>query len=236
MLKQETAKSGFIIINKPSGPTSHDVIDRLRKITGIRKIGHAGTLDPFASGVLLVAIGREATRELKRFVGLDKEYRAVLTLGAVTDTYDKTGEVNLRFKIYDLGLEDIKECLNSFIGEQEQVPPMYSAKKVNGKKLYQYARQGIEIEREPAIINIHELQLISYTWPLLKIKVRCSSGTYIRSLAHAIGERLGCGAYLEDLERTAVGPYRLEVAAAMKDITVDNWTKKLSRNIQDSLS
>ena len=104
MLKQETAKSGFIIINKPSGPTSHDVIDRLRKITGIRKIGHAGTLDPFASGVLLVAIGREATRELKRFVGLDKEYRAVLTLGAVTDTYDKTGEVNLRFKIYDLGM------------------------------------------------------------------------------------------------------------------------------------
>ncbi len=224
MLKQETPKSGFIVVNKPSGPTSHDIIDRLREITGIKKIGHAGTLDPFASGVLLVAIGRDATREMRRFVGLDKEYRAILRLGAVTDTFDRTGKVNLRFKIYDLGSEDIQVCLNSFIGEQAQVPPMFSAKKVKGKKLYQYARQGVEVEREPAEIIIHRLELVSYRWPRLEISVHCSSGTYIRSLAHDIGARLGCGAYLDELERTAVGSYRIDRAAAITDISADNWT------------
>ena len=115
MLKHETPKSGFIVVNKPSGPTSHDIVDRLRKITGIKKIGHAGTLDPFASGVLLVAIGRDATRELGSFVGLDKEYRAILRLGAVTDTFDRTGKVNLRFKIYDLGSEEKYSGMFKFI-------------------------------------------------------------------------------------------------------------------------
>ena len=227
MLSQEIKKSsGFILVNKPSGPTSHDIINQMRRITGIKKIGHAGTLDPFASGLLIVAIGREATREIDKFVKMDKEYIATLYLGAVSDTHDREGKIlDFRFKILDL--DTIKNTLVKFIGEQKQVPPMFSAKKVKGKKLYELARQGIEIEREPVDINIYSIDFLEYEWPLLKIKVRSSSGTYIRSLAYDIGEKLGCGAYLEELERTAIGEFRIENAITAEGVNNENWQNYL---------
>jgi tRNA pseudouridine55 synthase len=242
-------KSGFILINKPSGPTSHGIINRLRRITGIRKIGHAGTLDPFASGLLICAVGREATKEISKFVKLDKKYIAIMQLGAVSDTQDRTGIIknappeadpasifsklrekckkqndNVKFKIE---INNIKNVLIEFIGRQMQVPPMFSAKKINGKKLYELARKGVEIEREPAGIEIFDIKMIAYDWPRLEIEAHVSSGTYIRSLAHDIGKKLGCGAYLEELERTEIGKYKLRNAVVTEELDARNWHSHL---------
>lgn len=221
--------SGFLLINKLSGPTSHDIIDELRKITGERRIGHAGTLDPFASGLLIVAVGREATRQISNFSKMDKTYIAKLHLGAVSDTYDRTGKLRMTNDELRITEKDIKETLKKFVGEQMQIPPMYSAKKVGGKKLYELARRGVEIERQPVKINIYYIKLKSFD-PNLKsliIETRVSSGTYIRSLAHDIGQALGCGAYLEELERTEIGEYKLKDAAEIKNLTKENWQKHL---------
>lgn len=220
---QVNKPSGFLLINKPSGPTSHDIVDRLRQIISIKTIGHAGTLDPFASGLLIVAIGRPATRAISRFVKLDKTYEAVLRLGAVSDTYDRTGKLKVKSEKLKITREDIINLLCSFIGIQEQVPPMYSAKKVGGKKLYQLARQGKEIERKPEKINIEEIKILKYEWPKLNLRVKCSSGTYIRALAHDIGKALKCGAYLEELRRTAIGEYQLKNAHRLMSINETNW-------------
>jgi len=217
--------SGFIIINKPLGITSHDVIDKLRKITGLKKIGHAGTLDPFATGVLICAIGREATREISWFVKMDKEYEAEIRLGAASDTYDRTGAIiNYELSITNYELDNIKSILKGFVGKQKQVPPMYSAKKVGGKKLYQLARAGKEIKRQPAEIEIYNIELLKYKWPFLNIKVKCSSGTYIRSLAHDIGQKLGSGAYLNELKRIAVGDFNIDQAIDLKNLDKNNWS------------
>ena len=216
--------AGFIIINKEVGPTSHDIIYKLRKITGIKKIGHAGTLDPLASGILVVAIGREATKNISKFVKQDKKYIATLYLGATTDTYDAEGavrqETNNKKQITK---KDIQDILLKFVGKQEQLPPMYSAKKVGGKKLYDLARKGVEIKRKPSLVEINDIDLLEYDWPILKINVHCSSGTYIRSLTHDIGERLGCGAYLAGLERVESGVFNIKQARKIKELTSDNW-------------
>lgn len=230
MIKKSGKNTGFILINKPVGPTSHDVVNILRRIIGIKKIGHAGTLDPFASGLLIMAIGREATREISKFVKLDKEYIATLHLGAVSDTYDRTGKVEsveCRVLSDELKREVIIRALEKFIGKQRQVPPMYSAKKVGGKKLYELARKGVQIERKAERIEIYDIKLLKYKWPLVKIKVRCSSGTYIRSLAHDIGKALGCGAYLKELERTAIGKYSVKDAKEIAGMKEDTWNLKL---------
>lgn len=206
------SNNGFLLINKPVGPTSHDIIDRLRRLTGIKKIGHAGTLDPFASGLLICAVGREATKEIDKFVKLDKEYIATLHLGAVTDSYDRTGKIIKEYAGKPIAEEVINQAVLEFIGPQLQTPPMFSAKKINGKKMYELARQGKEVERQPCAITIYEMEVLSYAWPILKIKVKCSTGTYIRTIAYDLGERLGCGAYLEELERTKIGEYGVEEA------------------------
>jgi tRNA pseudouridine55 synthase len=208
----DNIKSGFLLINKPVGPTSHDIINKLRKITGIKKIGHAGTLDPFASGLLICAVGREATREIDKFVKQKKEYVATVHLGAVTDSYDRTGKIIKEYDGEFIGEDVIKKAVLGFIGEQLQTPPMFSAKKINGKKMYELARAGKEVERQPCAINIFTTEILSYAWPILKIKIKCSSGTYIRTIAYDLGERLGCGAYLKELERTKIGEYNVEDA------------------------
>lgn len=223
--------SGFIPINKPSSPSSHHVINMLRKITGIKKIGHAGTLDPFASGLLICAIGREATREIDQFVKLDKEYIAEIFLGATSDTYDRTGIIN-NYESRVLGitnyeLNEVKKLIEKFIGPQQQIPPMYSAKKVGGRKLYELARKGIEIERQPNDINISNIKILGYSYPLLTLKINCSSGTYIRSLAHDIGQALGCGAYLKELQRTKIGEFNLTKAVDIKKLNEENWRQYL---------
>ena len=153
--------NGFLLINKPVGPTSHDVIYKLRRILGIKQIGHAGTLDPFASGLLLVGVG-EATKLLRHYVGLDKKYVATLRLGAVSDTYDRTGKVtSFKLQVSRLKKKDIEEVLKTFVGKQKQVPPMFSAKKVGGKKLYELARQGQTIKRQAQNIEIFDIKLLS---------------------------------------------------------------------------
>jgi len=214
--------SGFLYINKPTDWTSHDVVAHLRRVTGEKKIGHAGTLDPFATGLLIIGVGREATRELDKFLKQDKEYIAELHLGAVSDTYDLTGTIK-KSDASPPAEDDVKNILKKFIGEQDQIPPMYSAKKIKGKKLYELARAGKEIERKANKIIIHELKLLNYDWPKLAIRAKCSSGTYIRSLAYDIGKALGTGAYLEKLERTKIGEHELKDAIDLDKINRDNW-------------
>lgn len=221
--QKNSIPTGFILINKPAKVSSHDVVDQLRKITGIKKIGHAGTLDPFATGLLIMAIGRESTKKISHFVKQNKSYAAKLFLGSTTNTYDNEGLISKKdnFEIPDE--ESVKNVLKEFVGEQEQIPPMFSAKKVGGKKLYDLARKGIEIKREACFINIYNIEFINYNWPFLEISVTCSTGTYIRSLANDIGKKLGCGAYLERLERTAIENFEIKNAYDIIDINKDNW-------------
>lgn len=239
--------SGFLLINKPTGPTSHDIVDRVRRLTGEKRVGHAGTLDPFASGLLIVGVGREATREFPKLVGMDKRYVAVLRLGAASDTDDRTGKiiVNDKNSHYPLFFKEgekvfippleqgragrvlLDDVLKKFTGKIMQTPPMYSAKKIKGKKLYELARAGRTVERAPVPIQIYTLYPIRYTLPFLTLDIHCGSGTYIRALARDIGEALGCGAYLEELERTAVGPFALSEAIEMEGLNKENWEKYL---------
>lgn len=213
---QNDFPSGFLIVNKPSGPTSHDMVNRLRKITGIKKIGHAGTLDPAASGVLIVGVGREATKKLGQLIKLDKEYAATIRLGATSDTYDREGIITPTSS-KKAALSKIKAALNGFIGEIVQIPPIYSAKKFQGKKLYELARAGKSIRIKPVKIKIYLITFINYVWPDLKINVSCSSGTYIRSLAHDLGQALGCGSFLADLKRISVGKIKIKQAIKINE-------------------
>lgn len=224
---------GFILINKNTGISSHSVVNKLRRITGIRKIGHAGTLDPLASGLMILAIGREATKKIDQYVKLDKEYIATLHLGAETDTYDREGNevfCDKEFSERKINQEIIENILKSFVGPLDQIPPMFSAKKVKGQRLYDLARKGIEIERKASKINIYKIDFISYEAPLLKIKIKCSSGTYIRSIAFDFGRALGCGAYLEALERTEIGKFRIEDSFLIEELGEGNWEGKILKN------
>ncbi|TAL20110.1 tRNA pseudouridine(55) synthase TruB [Patescibacteria group bacterium] len=211
---------GFLLIDKPEGWTSHDVVAYLRKITGIRRIGHAGTLDPFATGLLVVGVG-SATKNLATVAGLEKEYIATLRFGAVSDTDDRTGKITQLQNPPTVEENQLRETLTSFIGEIEQIPPMYSAKKIGGRKLYELARRGETIERRPARVIIKKIELVEAALPKRAvIKVVCGGGTYIRALAKDIGQALGTGAYLEELRRTRIGPYRVEEAHNPRSLTL----------------
>jgi tRNA pseudouridine55 synthase len=225
--------TGFLLIDKPESWTSHDVVGYLRRVTGMKKIGHAGTLDPFATGLLIVGIGREATKRIDEFKAMPKTYTATIRLGATSDTEDSTGHItlsipkqtnNIAMQQYNnieapLSESEIKQVLKSFIGKQTQIPPMYSAKKVGGKKLYELARKGIEIERQLHDIEIHDIKLLNYQYPNVDIAVDCGTGTYIRTLAADIGEALGTGAYCDKLRRTKIGVYDVENAKEPKTLT-----------------
>ncbi len=217
---KQGAASGFLLVDKPSGPTSHDIVDIARRALGTRKIGHAGTLDPFASGLLILAVGA-ATTSVSQFVGLEKSYEATLHFGARSDTMDRTGRIEPR-SCAPVPREALEAALAKFRGEIDQTPPMYSAKKIGGKKLYELAREGKTVERKPVRVTIHELELVFYEWPVAMIRCRVSSGTYIRALADDIGEALGCGAYLEELRRTKIGDFRVEDAVPPSAIDAGN--------------
>lgn len=219
MSKTENASLfGFLNIYKPKGLTSHDVVARLRKITKVRQIGHTGTLDPFATGVLPICIGK-ATR-LIEYLDDDKEYLATVQFGKNTATYDLEGEITATFdkKVTE---EDVKNALKDFEGEISQIPPIYSAIKVNGKKLYDYARQGQDIEIKPRKVMISKIELKEFdkTSQSAKITVACSKGTYIRSIAYDLGAKLGCGGYLTALERTKAGKFQENTAIKLEDLT-----------------
>lgn len=200
----------IIPINKPAGITSHTVVNKLRKFYGIKKIGHAGTLDPFATGVLILLVGRESTKRSDEFMKQDKIYRTKLKLGYISDTYDKDGVIQ-DYNIQKVPTRsEIEYIIASFIGEISQIPPMYSAIKINGKKMYELARKGQIVDITPRIVNIYNINVLDYTYPYLTLDIACSSGTYIRSLGYDIGMKLGTGAYLEELERRQSGEFTIE--------------------------
>ncbi len=220
--------NGTLIIDKPAGLTSHDVVALVRRAAHTRKVGHAGTLDPFATGVLVVCIG-QATRLVRFLVGLDKEYLATLRCGYATDTQDLTGkQISPLQSSKGLSLEAVQDVLKHFEGPQHQLPPMYSAKKIGGERLHRLARAGREVERKPVPITIYEMRLMGHGLEPLRensdgtcdvlVRVRCSSGTYVRTLAHDFGERLGCGAHLAALRRTAVGQFSIDQAVTLETV------------------
>ena len=207
---------GFLLINKPSGMTSHDVVNRVRKFTGQKCVGHAGTLDPFATGLLIVGVGRGATKEMARFVGLDKTYEVLFLLGAQSDTDDKDGHIEpAPLKMIPKSKEEWEKRLSEFVGELEQVPPAYSAIKIGGKKMYEAARAGKPIEAKARNVTVYSIELTGVplphdpTTPSLSLKIHCSTGTYIRAIARDLGKKLGGGGYVEELKRTSIGPFSL---------------------------
>jgi tRNA pseudouridine55 synthase len=226
------AGSGFILINKEDGPTSHAIVNRLRKITGIKKIGHAGTLDPFASGLMILGISRQATKQINSFLKLDKKYEAEIFLGKATDTYDRCGKTTKEYSGEKISKEKLLEALKKIEKNRTQTPPMYSAKKVKGKKLYELARKNITIERKKQKIKIFYIKLKKYEWPNAKIEVHCSSGTYIRSIANDLGEKLKCFAHLKELKRVEIGSHKLEDSIETKKLNQDNWKKFLFQKIE----
>ena len=202
----------LLLIDKPSGWTSHDVVNKMRGVFHTRRVGHAGTLDPFATGLLIVGVG-PATKQLTALVGTDKTYIATAQLGATSTTDDTEGAITY-MDTDPISRERVEQALVSFMGTFEQTAPIFSAKKVGGKKMYELARKGLAhtVETPKKIITIHKIELLSYTWPEAVFEVSCSSGTYIRALARDLGMRLGCGAYLTALRRTRVGDCRIEDA------------------------
>jgi len=203
-------KSGIYNIFKPAGPTSHDIINQVRKMSGEKRVGHAGTLDPFAEGVLIVAVSREYTKKLGQFLKQDKTYRTTVRLGAESDTFDLTGKIkNIDVK-QKPSKKEILKTLDKFIGEIEQIPPSFSAIKIKGKKAYELARKGIVPNLKPRKVKIYSIKILKYKWPYLEIETKVSSGTYIRSLAHDLGQTLKIGGYLEKLVRTKTGSFNLQ--------------------------
>ncbi len=213
--RRKTPLSGILNIDKPPGMTSHDVVDAVRRMAGQRKVGHAGTLDPMATGVLLLCLG-QATRLAEYLMAGRKRYRAVIVLGAETDTYDAEGRVLRSGGRTDFGREEIEAALRTFVGRIEQVPPLYSAIKRDGRPLYKLARQGRAVQPEPRPVEIDEIVLLAWEEPELTVEVTCSPGTYIRSLAHDLGRRLGSSAYLGALVRLRSGRFRLEDAVSLE--------------------
>lgn len=208
---------GIIIVNKPKGITSHDVVKEVRKIFKIRRVGHSGTLDPMASGTLVILIGK-ATKLFKEFLRFDKEYVATLTLGKVTDTGDACGKVLKEIDIPAIDTDIINKIFKEFLGEIDQIPPMVSALRYKGRRLYQLARKGLEVPRQPRKVVIKELRLLKFSSPEIRFFIRCSSGTYIRQLACDIAEKLGCGGHISEIERQSVGPYSLKDAVGIEQI------------------
>jgi len=214
---------GMVLVDKPAGITSHDAVDFIRKKFKIKKVGHAGTLDPMATGLLVILLGR-FTKRSAEFSGYDKEYEARLCLGSVTDTLDKEGTLTEEkdLSLYKQEIENMGKIFESFTGEIEQLPPMFSAKKIGGKKLYEFARKGIVLERKPKKVLIKNLEILNIDLPYVTFRLRCSKGTYVRQLAHDIGEKIGCGAHLDRLRRTKIGPFSIQYALTLDRLEHEN--------------
>ncbi len=208
---------GFLVIDKPAGISSHDVVNRVRRILGTRKVGHTGTLDPFATGVLPIAVG-EGTKAIQFLDEGEKAYEAVIRLGLVTDTLDVTGTVLQEHDPKGVGQEQLLVAMAALTGEISQVPPMYSAIKQGGQPLYKLARKGIEVERQSRRVTIQSFELLEFSLPLATVRVHCSRGTYVRTLADDLGKLLGYGACLTQLRRTMSGPFRLADAMTLEQL------------------
>lgn len=221
--RPDLGPSGLVVVDKPAGWTSHDVVAKSRGLLGTRKIGHAGTLDPDATGVLLLGVGK-ATRLLRYLSPLGKAYVGEVVFGVETSTLDSSGEVTATHHMADLTLDRVTEAAANFVGPINQIPPMVSAVRVDGRRLHELARQGIEVEREPRSVTIHRLEVRDGPAgePLVfEVEVECSSGTYIRTLAADLGHALGGGAHLRNLRRTSVGPFTLAEAVPLESLSPD---------------
>lgn len=209
--------SGIFNIDKPAGRTSFQVVSLVRRLSGVRRVGHAGTLDPSATGVLVVCLG-QATRLVEYMMEATKVYRGEVRLGITTDTLDATGTPVSQADPSNIDRRQVEEALTAFVGEIDQVPPMFSALKYNGEPLYRYARAQRQVERQARRVTIHRLQLLAFRPPLATIEVECGKGTYIRALAHDLGQQLGCGAHLAALARLRVGPFTLDDACSLPQL------------------
>jgi len=217
MLGPPKEMEGILLVDKPRDHTSHDVVARLRGKLKMKRIGHAGTLDPMATGLLIILVGK-ATRVSQYLISLDKEYEGTVEFGKVTDTQDADGEVMETRPVPPLTEVEIKAAIAGFLGDQYQMPPMYSAIKINGVPLYKSARKGEEIVREPRFIRVMNWELTRLALPQFDFKLRCTKGTYVRSLAHDLGQKLGCGAHLAALRRTATEKFNVADALTLEQI------------------
>lgn len=221
-----TALDGYFIVDKPGGITSHDVVQVVRRKINMRRVGHAGTLDPLATGVLIVLIG-PSTKLFDKFSIFDKEYEATLLLGTVTDSADIQGKILKESPFDHITKEQIEDVFKQFVGHIEQIPPMVSAVKVNGKRLYKLARKGIEVKREPRQIHISSIQLLEFNPPYAKFHLACSKGTYVRKLAEDAGGILGCGACISQIRRTRVGRFVITDSVNLENLNeshIQRWS------------
>lgn len=208
---------GAVLVDKPAGPTSHDVVDAIRRQFRLKKVGHAGTLDPNATGLLVLLLGR-GTKLSERLMGTDKVYEGTIRFGESTDSYDTDGKVTNTRPVPELTVNQLNEAAAAFTGDIQQIPPMVSAIKKDGVPLYKLARKGIEVERAPRLIHIYQFKFEHYAAPDASFRVKCTKGTYVRSLAHDLGEKLGCGAHLKDLRRTVSGQLSVADAVPFDDL------------------
>ncbi len=218
---------GALLVDKPGRVTSHDVVASVRRLARQRRCGHTGTLDPFATGLLVLCLGK-ATRLAQFVSGTSKSYLATVRFGFRTDTYDRTGEVTGPRSDSSPNRAELETALEGFRGVQEQRPPLFSAKRIDGKRSHRLARAGVAVEPPPATVEVFELLLLDYRPPRAQLSLSVSSGTYVRSLAHDLGEKLGCGAHLEELRRTRIGPFRVEEASTLEDLSRLAHQKRLS--------
>src|SRR6266404_1984191 len=208
---------GALLIDKPSGPTSHDVLDAIRRHFQIKKVGHCGTLDPNATGLLIIVLGR-GTKLSEKLMADDKVYEGTFKFGETTNSYDADGELVSSLPVPMLTLDQLNEAASQFIGDQMQTPPMVSAVKKAGVPLYKLARKGIEVEREPRLIHIYNFRFSDYAEPIARFRMACTKGTYVRSVAHELGQKLGCGAHLATLRRIVSGKFDVAQAITLQDV------------------
>lgn len=216
-MQEFSALDGAILIDKPAGPTSHDVVDAIRRHFRIKKVGHCGTLDPNATGLLIIVLGR-GTKLSERLMGDDKVYEGTIKFGVSTNSYDADGEIQETKPVPPVTLEQLNEAAAAFIGDQMQMPPMVSAIKKDGVPLYKLARKGVEVEREPRLIHIYNFRFSNYQEPLGEFKLACTKGTYVRSVAHELGQKIGCGAHLAALRRTVSGKFDVADALPLEGV------------------
>ncbi len=216
-MQEFTALDGALLIDKPSGPTSHDVVDAIRRQFRIKKVGHCGTLDPNATGLLIIVLGR-GTKLSEKLMGDDKVYEGTMKFGETTDSYDSDGELVASLPVPPITLDELNVSAATFIGDQMQVPPMVSAIKKNGVPLYKLARKGIEVEREPRLIHIYNFRFTDYQEPIATFKLASTKGTYVRSIAHDLGQKLGCGAHLTTLRRSVSGKFDVADATPLDTV------------------
>ncbi len=216
-MQEFSALDGAILIDKPAGPTSHDVVDAIRRHFGIKKVGHCGTLDPNATGLLIIVLGR-GTKLSEKLMSDDKVYEGTVKFGETTNSYDADGELTASLPVPPLTLDELNEAASKFIGDQMQTPPMVSAVKKDGVPLYKLARKGVEVEREARLIHIYNFRFTSYEEPLGKFRLACTKGTYVRSVAHDLGQNLGCGAHLATLRRVTSGKFDAANALPLADV------------------